>query len=517
MPEFQPTAYDVIVGFEVKQFGADFVTIQKAVRDTMAELKDTTGVLSASMVFHRGNQVAALGALKLDPDKLTLAQLQEQLPSWNKKGVAWFEANSGLTLTDCPAGSQDPLRRQQWALDTLGVTGTWNLPPPNTKTVVAIVDSGLRRPDGSVPEDIGQTMPVALSQPSLEFDGLKWTMFADGVDQNGHGTMLAGTIAAVPCNGLGIASAVPADWGIVLMPVKFFGPAESPSILGAAIAIYWAAMAGARVINASWHVAYGQGGSFSVQGAMQWAALLGAVVVAAAGNDGTDNGAYPTYPANYGHGGVTGTLPGLTLLTVAATGRDDWKTGFSNYSPTMVDIAAPGQTIVTTGAYWIGAARYPSYSGTSAAAAFGSSAAALVLARNPDWGPAEVIQHLKDSADKLASLALVCSAGNRLNIRRAVEGPLSVAAPAAGATVPVGPAVTAIRWANEYKSFRFDKVKIEFSPDDGATWTTLVASTANDGQCNWTPGVGQKTNQGRIRVTPVAGNFPAVSGKFRVV
>jgi subtilisin family serine protease len=239
---------------------------------------------------------------------------------------------------------------------------------------------------------------------------------------------------------------------------------------------------------------------------------LGTLVVAAAGNDGTDNGTYPTYPANYGHGKLA--VPGLALLTVAATGRDDWKTGFSNDSPGLVDIAAPGKDILTTGAYWIGPARYPSYSGTSAATAFVSSAAALVLARNPGWGPAETIRHLKDSADKLDSLRLVCDDGNRLNIRRAVEGPLTLQAPAAGAIVHKGK-TTAIKWANAYKSVQLDHVKIEFSPDDGATWTTLAASTANDGKWNWKPG--QTTAEGRIRVTPVAGNFPKVSGTFRVV
>jgi len=128
------------------------------------------------------------------------------------------------------------------------------------------------------------------------------------------------------------------------------------------------------------------------------------------------------------------------------------------------------------------------------------------------WGPGDVIQHLKDSADKLASLALVCSEGNRLNIRRAVEGPLSIVAPADGATLKAGQS-TAIRWANAYKSAKLAQVKIEFSPDDGATWpATLVAATANDGRWDWTPGTGHNANQGWIPVTPVAGNFSKVVG-----
>ena len=229
MPEFLPNDYDVIVGFEPKQFGADLDIYIKQVRGTMADLKEQGALKAATMIFRRGRNGAALGALKLDPLKMTLARLQEDLPSWNKQGVAWFEFERGSSPHRLPTGRQDPLRREQWALDTLGVTGTWDgVPTPTDKTLVAIVDSGLYRPDGSLPEDIGETLPVNQCQPRAESDGMLWTMFPDGVDMNGHGTMLAGTIAAVPCNAIGVASAVPVDWKIVLMPIKFFGPAQSP-------------------------------------------------------------------------------------------------------------------------------------------------------------------------------------------------------------------------------------------------------------------------------------------------
>jgi subtilisin family serine protease len=509
MPELQPGRYDVIVGFDVSGVHHDFAEVTKLVNGALASLERHGATETAAFLFRKGDAVAALGALVLDPQELTLARLQADLPTWNKQGIAWFDRNSPIDLSDC----YDPERRWQWALDTLGVTGQWNMPTPTATTIVAIVDSGLRRPDGSLPEDIGAVLPVQDCQPHFVLPGGVWRMFPHGVDMNGHGTFLAGTIAALPCNGIGVASAVPADWGIVLMPIKFFAPDADPSVLGAAIAILWAAQGGARVINASWHVAFGEAGNQAIQTAIEWATLVGGLIVAAAGNDGTDNGTYPTWPANFGHGV---TAPGMSVLTVAATSRDDWKATFSNYSPTLVDIAAPGQDIVTTGAYWIGAPRYPAYSGTSAAAAFASSAASLVFALNPAWTPQDVIGHLRDSADKLASLALVCADGNRLNIRRAVEGPLALQAPAEGAVLPAGQLVS-ILWSNAYKSAKLDQVKIEFSADDGHTWTTLVSPTPNDGRWDWTPTAAQTTDDGRVRVTPVAGNFPKVSGKFRVV
>jgi subtilisin family serine protease len=506
-----PHYFDAIVGFNLGDSGTDFASAMQLVHGIIAELKEHGALDVQPLVFRKGQSVAALGALRLDPKKCTLDRLQADLPTiWSKKGVAFFEANAGIKVADC----YDPLRREQWALDTLGVNGPWNVPAPTGTTIVAIVDSGLRRPDGSVPADIGAVLPLDKCQPAFDLGGWQYAMYADGVDQNGHGTFLAGTIAAVPCNGIGVASPVPADWGVVLMPIKFFGQDAPPSVLGAAVAIMWAAQGGARVINASWHVAFGGPGNSSVQWAIQWATSVGSLVVAAAGNDGTDNAMYPTFPANFGHGAQA---PGMTVLTAAATGPDDWKASFSNYSPDLVDIAAPGVRIVTTGAYWIGAPRYPSYSGTSAAAAFASSGAALVFALNPQWTPADVLQHLKDSADKLPSLALVCSDGNRLNLRRAVEGPLQVLAPADGARLRVGQA-SPLLWTNTYKSAKLDKVKIEFSPDDGATWpTVLKASTPNDGQWNWTPTARDSTRQGRIRITPTHGNFPAQSARFIVV
>jgi hypothetical protein len=128
-----------------------------------------------------------------------------------------------------------------------------------------------------------------------------------------------------------------------------------------------------------------------------------------------------------------------------------------------------------------------------------------------------VIRHLKESADKLASLHRVCADGNRLNLRQAVEGPLVVTAPADGATVHVG-RPTPVRWSNAYKSARLAEVRIDFSPDDGASWPlTLAPSTANDGHWSWTSTAAQRTPHARIRLTPVDGNFPALSQPFKVV
>ena len=316
--------------------------------------------------------------------------------------------------------------------------------------------------DGSVHYDLGYVEPLldCQPQPGYGFPGLH----LDGIDQDGHGTLLAGTIAAVPGNTEGVSSAVQPSWNISLLPVKFFSPAAGPDAGHAAIAIAHAVIKGAKVINASWHVATGDAELWMLRVALLFAALGNRLVVISAGNDGTDNEIYPTYPANFG------SLFKDHVMTVAASDRDDFKASYSNYGRNIVDIAAPGTAIVSTALYLADPPRYADYSGTSAAAAFVSSAAALVFALNPPnwdglgapgWQPRDVIEHLRASADVKDGLRLACRGGKRLNIARAVYGPLTLTAPTAGTTLVVNVA-TVITWTVAYSNPKFVNVRVEF-------------------------------------------------------
>ncbi len=494
---------ELIVGFTTSITGQSFVAAVTLVANVLQRLKALGAPAVECFVVPRAGKKGGVVALAVVRPKPGVTFNALQIKTKSVPGIAYIERNAPLTL----ARFDDRESRWQWALGRVGIDGPLAVLPPGGKTIVAIVDTGLRRPDGTLPEDIGQVEALDFCQPpGIEIGPLKVPpLFPDGIDKDGHGTLLAGTIAGVPDNMIGVASPIAANWGISLMPIKFFDPATPANIFHAAWAMYWAIYQGAKVIDASWHVSLGNEFQITLEGVLEYAADHGCVVVAAAGNDGSDNREYPTYPANYAGG-----------LTVAASAPDDWKAPFSNYGRTLVGIAAPGVRIVSTGAYWAGSARYPTYSGTSASAALVSAGAALVYALNPGWQAAEVIQHLKDSADKLASLALVCEDGNRLNIRRAVLGPLHVAAPRPGARLRAGTTST-IRWTNDYPSAKLGRVKIEFSIDGGVLYRTLVASTANSGSFAWKILAADRTGAGVIRITPVAGNFPVLSGRFRVV
>ena len=143
------------------------------------------------------------------------------------------------------------------------MTGSWSVQPGGGKTIVAIVDSGLYRGDSANPlhEDLGSVEPVVDCQPQpFVIDGIQVFpgLHVDGIDQDGHGTLLAGTLAAVPGNRTGVASAIEQSWNISLLPVKFFSPVAGPNAADAAIAIAHAVDKGAKVINLSWHVAPGK-------------------------------------------------------------------------------------------------------------------------------------------------------------------------------------------------------------------------------------------------------------------
>jgi subtilisin family serine protease len=448
--------------------------------------------------------VFALAVIRLDGPELTLAALQERLESKDEKltHIAFFERNGPIVM----AGFNDDwfVAGQQWALATLGVTEPWTVVPPGApaKTIVAIVDSGLRRPDGTLHKDLGL----------VEAGG--------GVDADGHGTFLAGTIAAAPDNNEGIASPIPTTWNISLLSLKFFSPLIDPSAVNAAIAIAFAVIKGAKVINASWHLAPGDGGLQILRLFMALATPF-SLVVFAAGNDGTDNEVYPIYPANFG---AEPFFKGK-VLTALATGRDDCKAFFSNYGRNIVDIGAPGLRILTTERYLVDEESYPlewapyaEYSGTSPAAAYVSSGAALVFALNPGWQPADVAQHLKASAETIECLKIACIDGKRLNLARAVYGPLHITAPLPGAVLPVN-ALTNITWTTDYNNPKFVQVAITFTEQVSGNVYSLGTPSIGAGSSPWTPKsppLSPVPVTGWITITPTTGNFPVRSGLITV-
>src|SRR6185436_1772010 len=291
----------------------------------------------------------------------------------------------------------DPLFGSQWALPKIGwdlVFG--NMTPTGTATV-AVLDTGIN-----------------AAHPDLSGNVVAGTSILDGssgmTDPNGHGTWIAGIVAARSDNGEGIAGVGFA--GVKVMPVTVLDADGLGQDADVVQGVVWAADNGANVILMAFS---NPGFSESLQEAIDYAWAHGVVLVAAAGNDGWST---PSFPA--GDRGVIG---------VAATDENDLPAVFSNEGQSVF-MAAPGTNIQTTDL-----TGYTSVTGTSSSAAFVAGAAALLKAFDPTASNGIIVGRLARNADPAGSTG---DTGNgRLNLARALSDTSTEAIQPAGAD-PVG-------------------------------------------------------------------------------
>jgi subtilisin family serine protease len=223
---------------------------------------------------------------------------------------------------------------------------------------------------------------------------------SDPADENGHGTHVAGTIAALRGNGVGVAGV--AD-GSRLMALRVLNAQGTGSVAGVIQAYGYAARAGAKVVNLS------LGSSTSSRAESDAIAAHPEMLFIAAGGNGGDDGIgddndlYPEYPCAY---------PLPNVVCVAASDNRDRLATFSNYGDLSVDLAAPGVDIVST----LPGGGYGWASGTSMATPHVSGAAALLWAASPGASAAQIKSALTAGADPVAAFAGRTVTGGRLNV-----------------------------------------------------------------------------------------------------
>jgi subtilisin family serine protease len=268
------------------------------------------------------------------------------------------------------------------------------------RVVVAVVDSGLMVDHPDLRGHLWTTTAGGSDVHGACFVG--GAQSNDLTDQDGHGTMVAGSI-------LSTANKIQ---GLELMGVKFFDVVTQPAAATAADAIRYAVANEANIINLSFDLGIG---SSDLQAAIGAAAAAGALVVIAAGNTGSDNDRYPLVPACYAEA-----FPD-NVIVVMATDEYNGKPTFSNFGSTNVDLAAPGVRIASTRPFIAddGPARqYGRFTGTSAAAAQVTGAAALLRSCWPGWEAKRLKDRLVETVDLVPGLK--CSSGGRLNLGRAL-------------------------------------------------------------------------------------------------
>ncbi len=298
-----------------------------------------------------------------------------------------------LVLFPAVAGAavNDPYFSLQWGLVRIGGPTAWSV-SRGAGQIIAVVDTGV---DFSHPDLQGQLLP---GYDFVDND-------ASPVDQNGHGTLIAGIIAAVTGNSVGVASVAPKA---KILPVRVLGPDGSGSSTAVAAGITWAVQHGATIVNLSLAQETGANNTPllrapAVDAAIKGAAKAGAVVVVAAGNSPTGGSSQTAYDA---------TTPGV--IVVGASVKNNQPAAYSDHGPGL-DVLAPGggsstdpsangctqdQSIVST--WWNPNTKRSSYGGgcgTSMAVAFVSGVAALLRARG--YSNAGAVDRIEQTADDI--------------------------------------------------------------------------------------------------------------------
>jgi subtilisin family serine protease len=265
--------------------------------------------------------------------------------------------------------------------------------------VVAVLDTGV----SEVADLSGQLLPGRTYLAGTVTEG------AD--DDHGHGTHVAGTIAAIADNALGVAGVAPET---KILPVKVLDSQGSGSSLDIAAAIVWAVDQGAGVLNLS----LGGPSVSHYDTAVDYAVQQGVVVVAAAGNSGPTLNTV-SYPA---------ALP--TTIAVAAIGDTKSPATFSTRG-SYVDLAAPGVDILST---YYETGWYSYSSGTSMAAPHVAGVAALLRAAHPGATAAQVRTAIESSLEDIHTPGFDTATGWGLIDAEAALGALDAVIPPPSST-----------------------------------------------------------------------------------
>ena len=346
------------------------------------------------------------------------APVEARAPSRGPASISAAIPASGPAILKAPAevtGRPDPSLNKAWGISKIGATTAWNQNKGSKRVIVAAPVSGVdynhpdlaanmwRNPSASRTLATG----VDAQGSSVTGDIVGWDFVQNDnrpYDISGHGTHCAGTIGAVGGNGVGVSGV---NQKVSIMAVRFLNGQGKGGTSDAIKAIDYAISRGAKVLNNSW------GGKGSVNRALRDAISrserAGALFVASAGNDGTNNDRSPSYPASYTD------IP--NVISVAATSSSDALGSFSNYGAKSVHVGAPGVSIYSTRP----GNSYGYMSGTSMAGPHVAGAAALLWAQNPGASYAEIKRRLLNSGDVVSSLAGKTITGRRINVQRAMQ------------------------------------------------------------------------------------------------
>ncbi|MFA5871598.1 MAG: S8 family serine peptidase [Parcubacteria group bacterium] len=329
-----------------------------------------------------------------------------------KKNPAVKSAQPNFKYKPLASVTDDKYYAQQWSLSpTYRIAGgvdaesAWGTEAKKqTNLVIGVIDTGVNYNHKDLKKNLskGKAKGRNINRPKNK-----------PTDSDGHGTFLAGIIAAVTKNKTGIAGASYYNH-LRVMPLKFDFTTDQ-----AITAINYAKSKGVPIINASWG-SYGDEGLDLVL--KDTIANYPGVFVTAAGNGDDEGNGYnhdgadpnqKMYPCDFD-------LP--NIICVGASDRDGNLAYYSDYGATSVDVVAPGGTddddIVGLSNKKSG---YVSAEGSSLSAAFVTAEAGLLLSKKPTLSNVQIIQIIENSVDSNASLAGKIKSGGKVNFKKALD------------------------------------------------------------------------------------------------
>jgi len=336
----------------------------------------------------------------------------------------------------------DPGYSQLWGLENTGQAPfygkagadikaplAWGVTTGSSSVTIALIDTGVdySHPDlaANIWQNPGEYLNGADDDGNGYIDDIRgWNFVAknnDPMDDNGHGTHCAGTMAAIGNNGIGITGVT---WNTKIMSLKFLDSKGFGYTSDAIAAILYANQKGVPIISCSFS---GPGESKALKDAIDSSSAL---FICAAGNAGANSDITPQYPAAY---------PSPQIISVAASTYQDTLASFSNYGINSVDLAAPGVSIYST----TKSGGYSYLNGTSMAVPYVTGTAALLKARNPSMTTSQIKSKILSSCDVLASLSGKVATGGRLNAAKALD--VSPPTPTPSPTVTFTPVPTVTR------------------------------------------------------------------------
>lgn len=358
----------VLVGSALRDAAAQEVPLQSTERSYVRGrvlVKPRIGLsdveFDRALKVHGGKRAREIAAIGVHLVELPAAANERAVAMALAKNPHFESAELDLILESTFTPS-DPYYPSQWHEPKVGAPSAWDI-TAGAGVTVAILDSGV---DASHPDLVANIVPG-------------WNVYGNDGDTRdvfGHGTKVAGTVAASGNNAAGVAGVA---FSSKIMPIRVSDSSGSATSSALAQGLAYAADHGARVANMSFR---GLNCSSTIVAAAKYLRSKGGVAVGSAGNTG----------------GLLNCPASEAIVTVAATTSSDVRASYSSYGPFM-SVAAPGSAIYTT----VKGGTYGSVSGTSFSSPIAASVYALMIAANPALQPSELDSILFSTAKDLGS------------------------------------------------------------------------------------------------------------------